>query len=174
MDLFYTLMFAILKMRDKVAPVGDRVKKFDIKEGQVVIDYGCGVGSYASALSKAVGQSGKVYEVDAHPLAIRATKKKVQKLKLNNVEVIQTVDEVHSGIPQDNIADVVLVLDVFHMVSNKELFLMEIRRLIKKNGFMLIEIEHMSDDEIRKEVEKTGKWKFDKKIDKYIKFIASN
>ncbi|WP_069997864.1 50S ribosomal protein L11 methyltransferase [Cellulosilyticum sp. I15G10I2] len=75
MDLFFHVMFTLLKIRDKVTPVDDRTKQFGINLDQTVVDYGCGVGSYSVALSKLVGKNRKVYELDIHPLAIQATRK---------------------------------------------------------------------------------------------------
>jgi ubiquinone/menaquinone biosynthesis C-methylase UbiE len=169
-NLFYWLMFTILKIRDRVAPVGERAKKFGIQQGQTVIDYGCGVGSYIVILSELVGTDGNIYAVDNHPFAIRATQKKIKKYKLQNSHVILSTDKFHSGIKDNSIADVVLILDMLHLISDVDKFLLEIHRLTKSSGYILIEIEHMADEEIKKKVERSKRWIFTQKIDKYLKF----
>ena len=72
-------------MRDVFAPVSKRVDGFGIENGSVVVDFGCGPGSYIERASRAVGDTGKVYAVDVHELAIKSVNAKARKKSLNNV-----------------------------------------------------------------------------------------
>jgi ubiquinone/menaquinone biosynthesis C-methylase UbiE len=40
------------------------LKNIGIKEGQVILDFGCNVGHYTIAAAKIVGKQGRVYAVD--------------------------------------------------------------------------------------------------------------
>jgi len=62
---FHVMSF-FLSMRDVFAPVSKRVDGFGIKNGSVVVDFGCGPGSYIERASRAVGDAGKAYAVDAN------------------------------------------------------------------------------------------------------------
>lgn len=53
-------MIAALEERDILAPIDKEVDKFDIKKGNIVIDYGCGSGSYIKRISELIGYNGKV------------------------------------------------------------------------------------------------------------------
>ena len=59
------------KFRDFFLPRKNILEEVGIKPGFYVLDYGCGPGSYIVPLAKLVGESGKIYALDIHPLAIR-------------------------------------------------------------------------------------------------------
>ncbi|UCG82540.1 MAG: methyltransferase domain-containing protein [Dehalococcoidia bacterium] len=64
------------------------VKKFGIKDGMTVIDYGCGLGSYAVKIVELIGEKEAVYAIDTNYLAIEAVKRKIEKYKLRNIHPI--------------------------------------------------------------------------------------
>jgi len=51
------------------------LKKVGIKRGDYILDYGCGSGSYTLPLIELVGNEGKIYALDAHPIAIQMIQK---------------------------------------------------------------------------------------------------
>jgi 2-polyprenyl-3-methyl-5-hydroxy-6-metoxy-1,4-benzoquinol methylase len=78
-DMSFRGMTFLFKVIDFLFPyIGRRVKKFGIKEGMTVVDYGCGPGRYAVKFAELVGDNGRVYAVDIHELAIAAVKGKNQ------------------------------------------------------------------------------------------------
>lgn len=174
LDLKFRLMLLILKLRDIVAPVDKRIDTFCIKEGNTVIDYGCGVGSYITRISKIVGSKGKVYAVDIHQLAIKEVKAKINKYKLNNVEPVIVKKKTSADVLNSDIADVILAMDMIHMVPDIDLFLQDLHRLIKKDGFLLIEPEHMSFKVIQKIISNSGKWRIDSTFDNFYKCVPLN
>jgi ubiquinone/menaquinone biosynthesis C-methylase UbiE len=93
------------------------LKEVGIKPGFQVLDYGCGPGSYIIPLAELVGESGKVYALDIHPLAIRKVQDIASKKRLANVETI--LSDCQTGLP-DNSLDVVLLYDVFHHLSDPD------------------------------------------------------
>ncbi|MCK4241915.1 MAG: methyltransferase domain-containing protein, partial [Dehalococcoidia bacterium] len=56
------------KFRDLRLPRMDILKEVGIEPGFHVLDYGCGPGSYTIPLAELVGESGKIYALDIHPL----------------------------------------------------------------------------------------------------------
>lgn len=94
-----------------------------IKTGDIVIDYGCGSGGYTKKISELIGESGKVYAVDIYDLAIEAVKKKISNYQLTNVETLLAKDI--ATIPS-NISDVIIAIDMFHMVQETDTFLKRI------------------------------------------------
>src|SRR5690554_2872882 len=84
-NIGFELMKFTYFLHDYFKPVGDILKKFDIHKENIIVDYGCGPGRYIRKASELVGEKGKVYAVDIHPLAVRSIEKKLEKYKIKNV-----------------------------------------------------------------------------------------
>ncbi len=155
-DISFRLMSFVISMRDIFSPVGKRLDRFGIRKGFVVVDFGCGPGSYLERASKIVGDAGKVYAVDVHPLAIMSIKRKAEQKNLNNV-----VPVLSTGYPIDiesRSADVIYALDMFHHVKDTDGFLTELHRVLKPNGSLFIESGHQPLDGARKKILKSDCW----------------
>ena len=63
-DISFHLMSLLFSIRDVFIPVGKRLDRFGIDRGAVVVDFGCGPGSYIERASQIVGDAGKGYPVD--------------------------------------------------------------------------------------------------------------
>lgn len=161
-------MIAALEERDILAPIDKEVDKFDIKKGNIVIDYGCGSGSYIKRISELIGYNGKVYAVDLHDLAIEAVKNKINKYQLGNVEPVLVKN---TKLIKDNVADIIIAIDMFHMVEETNIFLRELHRLTKENGFVFIDIHHMSLDDARGKILNSKLWEIECEIDNCLKCV---
>jgi ubiquinone/menaquinone biosynthesis C-methylase UbiE len=115
----------MIKCRDIFRPREIILREVDIKPGTKVLDFGCGPGSYTIHLSNTVGESGKVYALDIHPLAIKKVKRISSKLGLVNVEM--KCSDCVTGLA-DNEIDTVLLYDIFHMLDDKRNVLSELHR----------------------------------------------
>jgi ubiquinone/menaquinone biosynthesis C-methylase UbiE len=130
---------------------------FGIKPGYTVIDYGCGPGRYVRKASELVGPDGKVYAVDIHDLAIRSVIKLKRSHKLKNVQPMKA-DEYFVPIPEDS-ADLIYVMDAFHMISNPTLFLEELHRHIKHRGRLILEDGHQSRRKTLRKIARVDRWR---------------
>ena len=130
------------------------LKKIPIKEGMVVVDYGCGPGRYTLPVAKLVGLKGKVFAVDIQPLAIKTIKEKAVRESLTNIEAI-LVDSYNTGIQGSSI-DLVLLLDALHMISDCGALFQEFHRLLKQDGLVFMDPGHMRMSRAREIVESTG------------------
>ena len=152
----FRIMSFILSLRDVFVPVGNRINGFGIDNGSVVIDFGCGPGSYIERVSQVVGDTGRVYAVDVHPLAIKSIKKKIRKASLGNV-----IPVLSTGYPVDiesHSADVIYALDMFHHIKDARGFLKELHRLLKPGGTLFIESGHQPLDEAKQKIGKSDCW----------------
>ncbi len=131
-----------------------RLEKAPLERGQVVVDYGCGPGRYTIPAAKSVGQEGKVYAVDVHPLAISAVKERTARESLENVETI-LVDSYDTGIESSSV-DMVFLIDALHMIDSHRALFDEIHRLLKPTGHIFMDPGHMKLSKGRKIVESTG------------------
>ncbi len=147
--------------------IDKRVQTFGIIEGMTVVDYGCGPGRYTLRFSKLVGDKGKVYAVDIHELAIKAVKRKMQKCNLRNVEPVLAAGY-HSGLA-DQIADIVTAIDMFHNVPDPVLFLEELRRITKKDGFLIIDDGHKPRKTTKSKILSSNSWEIVEETSDHLK-----
>jgi ubiquinone/menaquinone biosynthesis C-methylase UbiE len=141
------------KFRDLRLPRLNILKEVGIKPGFHVLDYGCGPGSYIVPLAKLVGESGRIYALDIHPLAIQKVKNIVSKKQLANVETI--LSDCQIGL-SDNSLDAVLLYDIFHHLSDPDEVLKELHRVLKLNGILSFGDHHMKENEIVSQVTNNG------------------
>jgi len=105
-NLDFKLMSLTYKVRDFFRPRMNLLKDVGIKPGFCVLDYGCGPGSYIMPLAELVGNSGEIYALDIHPLAIKKVQSIASNNGLRNVKTIQS--DCKTGL-LNNSMDVVLL-----------------------------------------------------------------
>jgi ubiquinone/menaquinone biosynthesis C-methylase UbiE len=154
-NLMFRGMSVMFKVRDRLQPRREILEEVGIKPGSRVLDYGCGPGGYVADTARQVGESGMVYALDVHPLAVRSVQSSAKKKHLPNVQTI--LSDCQTGLPDGSI-DVVLLYDTFHALSDPDAVLAELHRVLKPNGTLSFSDHHMSEDEILYEV--TGRHLF--------------
>ncbi|WP_455367429.1 class I SAM-dependent methyltransferase [[Eubacterium] cellulosolvens] len=156
-DSVYRMMNLTFKIVDFLYPyVKKRVKKFGIKEGMTIVDYGCGPGRYTTKFAELVGEKGKVYALDIHELAIEDVKKKVEKDNLRNIEPL-LVDGYNSTLP-NNIADIVCAIDMFWIIKKPTDFLAELSRITKNDGVLVVDDGHQPRSITKKKILDSELW----------------
>ena len=112
------------------------------------------------------GPSGKVYAVDIHILAINCARKLIRKKKLTNIIPVQATDYF---VPiQENKADLIFALDMFHMVSQPNEFLNELHRLLKPSGRLILEDGHQKRSKALEKINLNKRWEIQKKEKKHL------
>jgi ubiquinone/menaquinone biosynthesis C-methylase UbiE len=148
------------KFRDFFLSRKNILKEVGIKAGFQVLDYGCGPGSYTIPLAELVGESGKVYALDIHPLAIQKVQYIASKKQLANVETI--LSDCQTGLP-DNTLDAVLLYDAFHHLSAPDVLLNELHRILKPDGILSFSDHHMKETEIVAQITNSGVFSLSRK-----------
>lgn len=138
-------MSFLLKLRNLILPRKHILEEVGIKPGARVLDYGCGPGGYLIDASELVGESGMVYALDIHPLAIQRVQSIAKKNQLTNVKTI--CSDCKTGLPDDSV-DVVLLYDIFHMLSEPQAVLAELHRVLKPNGKLSVNDHHMEEKNV--------------------------
>jgi ubiquinone/menaquinone biosynthesis C-methylase UbiE len=131
-----------------------------IKVGDQLLDYGCGPGGYVLPAVELVGNSGRVHALDMNPLAVKRVQKIASKNQLANVETIYS--DCKTGL-QDESLDVVLLYDIFHMLSDPNGVLKELYRVLKPNGILSFSDHHMEQNAIIDKVTEGGLFGLSKK-----------
>ncbi|MHA2041286.1 MAG: class I SAM-dependent methyltransferase [Candidatus Thorarchaeota archaeon] len=149
----YRVMAWYLRLRERFRKPADFVSNLGIEEGHNVLDYGCGIGSYTVPTARLVGESGRVYALDIHPLAIERVKKRAKKEGLSNIETIQS--DLATGLP-DNHLDFALLIDVYTWIEDKIGLLKEMHRTLQPSGKLVFLIDHASPEGCKTTVEESG------------------
>ena len=134
-----------LKLRERTLGVQQRLADAGVGPGQVVLDYGCGIGSYTIPAAQIVGAEGMVYALDIHPLAIESVEGRARKERLTNVRTI--CSGLDTGLA-DNSVDTVLLYDVLHSVPDQLALLQELQRVLKSGARLSILPDHMTGDKL--------------------------
>lgn len=140
-------------LRHRLEDVRKPLQKAGIKEGQTILDFGCGPGHYTIAAAKMVGANGKVYALDIHPLAVQSVEKKARKAGLTNITTI--LSDRDTGLPDQSI-DIALAYDMIHMVKDKQSLIKELHRVLKQNSILSVLAEHLKVEDVLKILEQDG------------------
>jgi len=121
----------------------DFLRKVGLKQGQTVLDFGCGPGHYTIPAAKVVGDKGKVYAFDKDRHALRELEEAAKQFGLNNIKPINKDTKIPLG---NNSIDIVLCYDVIHYSKRRRVIYNEVRRLLKNSGFFSLYPKHYRDD----------------------------
>jgi len=155
-SLGFKFMNFAFRVRDLLRPRMDVLNEAGIKPGFCVLDYGCGPGSYVVPLVQLVGDSGQIYALDIHPLAIKKIQKKASQKAIKNLKTINS--DCNTGLPDCKV-DVVILYDIFHDLSRPDDVLRELHRVLKPVGTLSFSDHHMDEKDIRTRVTNTGLFK---------------
>ena len=116
-----------------------------IKEGQVILDFGCGEGVYSLIVSRIVGSTGQVFALDESSNKLSKLRDEISRCSIKNIEIIHASGEI--DIPLENdFLDVILIYDVYHLLSEqqRERLIKEAARLLKNGGILSYHATHLS------------------------------
>ena len=143
----------------------------EIEPGCRALDYGCGPGVFSIMLAEKIGQSGLVYALDIHHLAVKTVEQKAQKKGLTNIKTI--LSSCSTSLP-DNSLDLIIFFDVFHVLDNQEEVLMELHRVLKPDAIMYFSNHHMKENYIVSTLTNRGLFKLKSKGRKTFRFSKVN
>ncbi|TFF86295.1 MAG: class I SAM-dependent methyltransferase [Promethearchaeota archaeon] len=166
-NIDYKGMALFFKIRDFLKPPMNKIKKSKVNQGDHVLDYGCGPGSYSFAVAEVVGEEGMVYAADIHPIAIEKVRKKVEKKNIANIATILTSCSTNLT---DNSIDVVICFDVMHAIADRYELLKEFYRVLKPEGYLSLDDHHYSEDEIVEIVSNGNLFQLEEQVDKIFNF----
>jgi len=169
-DIGFRLMALMYRFRDYFRPRIEILREACIRPGFHVLDYGCGPGGYVAAAAELVGNTGKVYALDIHPLAVRMVRGIASREPLANVETI--LSNCDTGLP-DATVDVVLLYDTFHNLSEPDRVLAELHRVMKPDGTLSFSDHHMTEEDIVASVTGSGLFRLSRKGERTFLFAKN-
>jgi ubiquinone/menaquinone biosynthesis C-methylase UbiE len=135
------------------------LERTGLNKRQIVLDFGCGSGTYTLPAAKIVGKQGRVYALDKDTQALDELMHEAESTGLRNVIRMDTSGEVRIEL-RDESVDVVLLFDVFHsyyfpQTDDRRNLLNEIHRLMKPSAFISVWPKHM-ESEAKGEIEEAN------------------
>jgi len=103
-----------------------------IAEGSRVADIGAGAGWFTIRLARRIGPNGLVYAEDVQPQMLEATRRRVGREGLKNVETIRGT-ATDPNLPVGTL-DAILAVDVYQEVDDRITFLRNLAAALKPNG----------------------------------------
>lgn len=117
---------------------GNPVALSDIKEGDIVVDLGCGGGFDSFLASEKVGENGKVIGIDMTKEMIDKARKNAEKNNIKNTEF--KLAEIENLPLEDNSVDKIISNCVINLAENKDKVFSEAYRVLKKGGKCMFQI----------------------------------
>jgi demethylmenaquinone methyltransferase/2-methoxy-6-polyprenyl-1,4-benzoquinol methylase len=145
-------LFHLDEMRFKIWLDGNSLaclKEIGIREGQTVLDIGCGSGTFTIPSATLVGETGIIYALDIDDRSLEKLRSKAEKAGLKNIRILHTSANEKIKI-DDNSIDHVLLIDVLQEVSHKDLLFEEVKRVLRTGGILTVFPMHITDDEVIK------------------------
>ncbi len=106
-----------------------------IREGQTILDYGCGTGVFTIPAAQMVGSKGQVYALDCFERQLQIVAEKAAKARLDNISTILSNGKLKL---EDESIDVVWMGDVLHEVKERREVIEELYRVLKQGGVLAI------------------------------------
>ena len=164
----FGFMKLAFKVRDLLYSRTKVLRETGMKAGDVVLDFGCGTGSYLLPAFSIIGETGRYIAIDSNQEAIDNIKKLAEANGIRQIEGIRS--NLLTGLKKRSV-DVVLLYDVFHMVENQTGLLAELSRVLKETGELSFSDHHMKKEEILKLVTSTAFFAFKKQGKKTFTFV---
>jgi cyclopropane fatty-acyl-phospholipid synthase-like methyltransferase len=113
----------------------DRViAALNLKPGQSVADIGAGTGYFSVRLAKSAAMP-KVYAVDIEPSMVKYLRDRAAKEGLKNITAVQASAD-SANLPEP--VDVILIVDTYHHIGNREAYFRRLRQSLKPGGRLAI------------------------------------
>lgn len=108
----------------------------ELQPGQTVCDFGCGNGYYTLQIADRVGPRGAVYAVDIQQEMLDELRGRAGQRGLDNVRLVLAT-ETDPALPARTF-DLVLMVDVYHELSDPAGVLAAVRRSLKPGGRLVV------------------------------------
>ena len=114
-----------------------------VASGMTVADVGAGTGYFTVRLAHRVAPGGSVYATELQPEMLRLLDARVSKEGVKNVQLVAATE--HDAKLPDRCCDLVLLVDVYHELTDPPGVMAGIRRALKPSGRLVL-VEYRGED----------------------------
>jgi ubiquinone/menaquinone biosynthesis C-methylase UbiE len=126
-------------MKSSFSEPRENVLRLGLREGMTVGDFGSGSGHYARAAAAAIGPSGKVYAIDVQEDILKHLKLNTHLIHRSIIDTVWGDIEKPGGTHlRDASLDAAILANVFFQVDDRSGLLVEIRRVLKPGGRLML------------------------------------
>jgi ubiquinone/menaquinone biosynthesis C-methylase UbiE len=115
------------------------IDQLGFENGMKVADFGCGTGYFTFPMAKKVGPDGMVWALDVLPQKIETVESQARLSGITNIitKRVSLENEKGSALPGES-ADWVILVNMLFQNSNKGAIFTEAKRVLKKDGRILL------------------------------------
>ncbi|MBU3964447.1 class I SAM-dependent methyltransferase [Patescibacteria group bacterium] len=114
------------------------IEQIPLSQDWQTAEFGCGPGGFAIALARRVPK-GMVYALDIQEEPLSALIGRAKGVGLSNIKTIQCdLEEPKGSTLKDESMDLVLIANALFQIEDKDAFLKEAKRVLKRNGNLVI------------------------------------
>lgn len=123
------------------------VKRFQLKPGDAIADFGSGHGHFTVPLAQAVGNNGTVYAIDVQKEVLDIVRTKATFEHLLNIKfIVADLETPGASGMGDQTLDFALIANILFQLEQKEVLLREVYRILEPHGRLaLIEWDEQSN-----------------------------
>lgn len=122
--------------RRKVLPPEEILIKAGLKNKDIFIDIGCGIGYFSIPASRIIGEGGKVFALDTSSEMLEEFEKRINERNIKNITPI--LSDPYRFPLESNVGTFALISNVLHEVEDKISFLNETNRVLRVCGILCI------------------------------------
>ena len=130
------LSFVVDNYIRRVLQNPEKILRDYVREGQTIIDIGCGPGFFTIPMARMVGEQGRVIAADVQLKMLDKVRYRAEKAGLLSRIHLHQCGEKNIGI--DEKADFVLAMYMVHEVPDAGAFLKEIAGMLKEDGIFFV------------------------------------
>jgi ubiquinone/menaquinone biosynthesis C-methylase UbiE len=120
------------------------LKLMGVKEGDYLIDFGCGFGHYTFPSSIVVGNNGKVFAIEKNKDILNYIKDTIEKEDISNITPVHTKGTYALDF-EDSSIDCLLLYDILHGEFDRFSLIKECSRTLKHHGILSVLPFHLSN-----------------------------
>jgi ubiquinone/menaquinone biosynthesis C-methylase UbiE len=133
------------EFRKKILPARRTLKEAGLKEEMTFADVGCGNGYFTFPASEIIGSKGRVFALDISSELLEDINTRIKEENKTNIEVVKT-EENNLKIAKESV-DLAFSCNVLHETKDLDLFLKEVKRILKPEGrIAIIDWEKVDSD----------------------------
>lgn len=121
----------------------ENFKILNVREGDSIIDFGCGPGYFTFKFADIVGEKGHVYGIETNEQHINYLREYIKENKINNVDIFEYQPD-GMGLKSPIKVDLIFMCSLYHILyatltdGERDLFIKNIKTYLKKDGRFII------------------------------------